>query len=104
MEAGIIRITDYKSYMKLFLFEYIGTAIFLLGINYSGGDAMVIASAIFIAAILTGRIGGAHFNGGVTLAVYIVEGKWRRNLPIAVTIWIADILGAYSGIGVACFL
>jgi glycerol uptake facilitator-like aquaporin len=104
MEDGIIRITDTRSYLKLFLFEYIGTAIFLLGINYSGGQGYIVASSIFIAAILTGRIGGAHFNGGVTLAVYIVEGKWRKNISIAGTVWIADILGAYTGIGVACFL
>ena len=60
----------------LAVFEFLGTAIFLLGINFSGGAGPIVALSLFIAAILTGRVGGAHFNGGVTLAVYIVEGKW----------------------------
>jgi glycerol uptake facilitator-like aquaporin len=88
----------------LAVFEFVGTAIFLLGINFSGGEPGIVALSIFIAAILTGRVGGAHFNGGVTLAVYIIEAKWSKNLPIAIIIWIADLLGAYAGIGIAALL
>jgi glycerol uptake facilitator-like aquaporin len=54
--------------------------------------------SLFIAAILTGRIGGGHFNAGVTVAIYIIEGKWVKNLITLIVIIIADILGAYTGI------
>ena len=40
-----------------------------------------------------GRIGGAHFNGSVTLTIYLLEGKWKENMPIAVTTAVADLLG-----------
>ena len=41
----------------------------------------------------------------VTLAVYIVEGRnWKKNIPIALTVIIADILGGYTGIAIACGL
>lgn len=42
---------------------------------------------------------------GVTIAVYIVEGrKWYWNFKIALCIIIADIMGAYTGISIACGL
>jgi glycerol uptake facilitator-like aquaporin len=60
---------------------------------------------LFIACILTARVGGGHFNMAVTLGVYIVEGKhWKRNIPIALTVIVADILGGYTGIAIACGL
>jgi hypothetical protein len=50
-------------------------------------------------------VGGGHFNMGVTLAVFIVEGKyWRKNILIALTVMIADIFGGYTGIAIACGL
>ena len=40
---------------------------------------------------------------GVTLAIFIVEYEhWRKNIKIALTVIIAGILGAYTGIAVAC--
>jgi glycerol uptake facilitator-like aquaporin len=91
--------------MWLALFEWLGTGLFLLGINYSEGQGWIIVTSLFIAAILTGRVGGGHFNMGVTVAVYIIEGRhWKKNFPIALTVIIADILGAYTGIAIACGL
>jgi len=64
-----------------------------------------VVTSLFIAIAVTGRVGGAHFNMGVTVAVYIVEYEhWKKNLPIAITVIIADLLGAYTGIGIACGL
>ena len=104
MEKGIIQVKEKKDLLWLAIFEFIGTAIFLLGINFSDGVSQIVALSIFIAAILTGRVGGAHFNAGVTIAVYIIEGKWRKNLPTAAVIITADIFGAYAGIGIAALL
>lgn len=93
-----------KDLLWLAIFEFVGTAIFLMGISFSNGASHIVALSLFIAAILTGRVGGAHFNGGVTLAVYIIERKWKQNILIAVVIWVVDILGAYTGIGLAALL
>jgi hypothetical protein len=104
MEPGTIEVKTLKDYLWLGLFEFIGSAIFLLGINFSEGNAGVVAFSLFIAVILCGRVGGGHYNGSVTLAIYMIERKWAKNLPIAVTIWIVDILGAYFGILLAASL
>ena len=50
-------------------------------------------AVIFMAGILTGRISGAHFNGAVTLTIYLIEGKWKENLPIAGVTALADFIG-----------
>jgi glycerol uptake facilitator-like aquaporin len=93
MESGIIA---QKSYIFLALYEFFGCMIALIGINCSGNSAIVCAMSIFIAATLTGRVSGGHFNGAVTLGVYLVEGKWCKNLPIASLVFICDLLGAYA--------
>jgi len=101
MEPGTIKIKGLKSYLWIALYEFLGTAIFLLGINFSDGNVAVVGLSLFIAAILSGRVGGGHYNAGVTIAIYLIERKWIKNLPIMVVIIIADILGAYTGILVA---
>jgi hypothetical protein len=103
MEQGIIKISDTRSYFWLATYEWLGTAIFLFGLNYAQGESALVVSSLFIAVMITGRVGGAHFNAAVTTAVYIMEiHNWKRNVKIALVIYISDILGAYTGIAVAC--
>ena len=104
MESGLIKIESKRDYLWLALYEFIGSTIFLLGINFSNGQGLIVGLSLFIACLITARIGGGHFNGGVTLAVYIIERKWKANLPIAVLVWIVDILGCYTGILIAAGL
>ena len=96
MEAGTLQVRNKKDLLWIALFEFLGTAIFLLGIQYTNqlsvapsplnpcpspngsSAASIVGTSIFIAAILTGRVGGGHFNMAVTTAVYIMEYKnWR---------------------------
>lgn len=64
------------------LLEGIGTAILFVAINFSDGDILVVATGVLTAAVLSGKLTGAHFNSAVTLAVLICEGfeKMRGNL------------------------
>jgi glycerol uptake facilitator-like aquaporin len=91
---------SYKDLMFMALYEFLGTFIALVGVNCAVNNAAVVGVGFFIAATMTGRVCGGHFNGAVTLAVYICEGKWRANLPIALLIAIVDLLGAYSAMAV----
>lgn len=96
MESGIIKKPKLKSYLFMALYEYIGMMIFLIGINCSTNDASVAALGLFIAATLTGRLSGGHFNMAITFAVYLVEAKWLQNLRIALAVMAIDIIGAFS--------
>ena len=77
MEQGLIKNPKLRSYLYMSLYEYIGCLLFLVGINCSQNDASVAALGLFIAATLTGRLSGGHFNMAVTLAVYTVEAKLK---------------------------
>ena len=68
------------------MLEGIGTAILFAAINFSDGNLLVVATGILTAAVLSGRLTGAHFNSALTLAVLIVEGfdKMRANLKLAI--------------------
>jgi len=66
------------------LLEGIGTAILFVAINFSDGNMLVVATGIFTAAVLSGKLTGAHFNSALTIAVLITEGfqKMRGNLKL----------------------
>lgn len=93
-----------KNLIFLSLYEFFGTFIALVGVNCAANNAAVVAVGFFIAATLTGRVCGGHFNAAVTLAVYICERKWIKNLPIALMIMIVDLLGAFTAMGVSLAL
>jgi len=82
------------------LYEFLGTFIALVGVNCAVNNAAVVGVGFFIAATLTGRVCGGHFNGAVTLAVYICEARWKENLPIALIIILVDLMGAYAAMAV----
>ena len=101
MEQGLINKPQIRSYIFMGLFEFLGCMFFLVGINCSQNDASVAALGLFIAATLTGRLSGGHFNMAVTLAVYIVEGKWSKNIKLALAIVFIDILGAFAAMAIS---
>ena len=104
MEQGLIKKPKLRSYLFMALFEYFGMVIFLVGINCSGNDASVVALGLFVAATLTGRLSGGHFNMAITCAVYVMEGKWRKNLPIALAVTAVDLLGAFTAMAISAGL
>lgn len=90
-----------KSLMFMALYEFLGTFIALVGVNCAVNNAAVVAIGFFIAATLTGRVCGGHFNAAVTLAVFICEGKWSRNIGIACLIMVVDLMGAYAAMAIS---
>jgi len=70
-----------------------------VAINFSEGDILVVATGILTAAVLSGKLTGAHFNTAVTVAVLIVEGfeKMRGNLKLTLVMIVSQFVGAYTG-------
>jgi len=96
MEQGLIKNPVLRSYLYMALYEFFGMVLFLTGINCSQNDASVAALGLFVAATLTGRLSGGHFNMAITFAVYVVEGKWLQNLTVGLSIVIIDIFAAFT--------
>ncbi|CDW91031.1 aquaporin-like protein [Stylonychia lemnae] len=101
MEAGILQLISRKSFIFLALYEFLGTFIALLSVNCAQNNSAVVGVGFFIAATLTGRVSGGHFNGAVTIAVYIIEGRWCKNLFVAFFVIVVDILAAFTAMAVA---
>lgn len=104
MEKGLIKKPKLRSYLFMALYEYFGMVLFLVGINCSGNDASVASLGLFVAATLTGRVSGGHFNMAITFAVYVMEGKFRKNFSIALIVMIIDILGAFTAMVISAGL
>ena len=104
MESGTIKLAEKKHYLFLAMYEFLGMIIFLVGINCSNNSSSVRALSLFIAATLTGRVCGGHFNMAVTFGVYLVEAKWRQNLFVALLVIVVDIVGAFLAMGIAILL
>jgi aquaporin Z len=51
--------------------EYIGTFFLILSIFASGGNPLVIGTALALVLLLVGSISGAHINPAVSLAMYM---------------------------------
>jgi glycerol uptake facilitator-like aquaporin len=88
-----------KELLSIGLLEAIGTAILLIAVNFSDGNPAIIITGILTGAILSGRLTGAHFNPGVTLAVMIAEDsrKFRGNLKLAGVMILSQLIGGYVG-------
>lgn len=84
------------------LYEAVGTAMLLISINWgaSGGYQPVCIAITVLAAIINlGPICGAHFNGAVTIAVFIQEiTNWRENILYCLVILLSQIVGASFGL------
>lgn len=81
------------------LYEAMGTATLLLAINWcSGANPYAIAITIFAAIVVFGSVSGAHFNPAVTIAVLIKNGNIAKDLPFAIMIIVAQIVGGFIGV------
>ena len=94
-----------KDLLTIGTLEAMGTAILLLAINFSGGNACVAVTGILTGAVLSGKLTGAHFNMALSLAVYIVEDekKKKSNLPLLFVLIISQLLGALFGQWISYF-
>ncbi len=54
-----------------YLLEYIGAFFFILVIFASGGNPIVIGSALALVVFLIGDLSGAHVNPAVSLSMYM---------------------------------
>lgn len=79
------------------LFEAVGTAILILGINMSGGNALCVGLFLLMGIAMLGPISGGHFNPAVSLGVLFKEGK-TENMGFFFLIMLSQVGGALAGV------
>jgi len=92
--------------LRKYVTEFVGTfgLVFTIGCAVIGKAALapLAIGAVLMALVYAGgHVSGAHYNPAVTLAVYL-----RGKLPAAEVLpyWIAQVLGALAGAGVARYV
>ena len=96
MEGQDIKSTGNK--LRVLFFEFLGVAGLMFTINISLGNAVSIGFYITCAAIICGGISGGHFNGAVSLAVFIKEKNYGKNIVMLLLFLVAQWVGAFFGV------
>ena len=90
-----------KIKLHVFICEMLGTMFLLFSINMQAGfgfGQFGIAFTIFAVILLFGDITGAHFNPGVTFAVWLAWPEKGKNFTFMLIILLASIIGAILGV------
>ena len=80
----------------------LGTAMLVLGYNFTSAGLAVCCN-LFVGILMASKVSGGMFNPAVTIAVYITDGTFKKNLQLIVMIILSQIIGAYFGIIYAHF-
>ncbi len=72
MEINNLEVKTKGDYFVLGVYEFIGTAMLTIAMNFAAGRADIMASGIFVAIVLTFKMTGSHLNGGISLGIYIL--------------------------------
>lgn len=88
MEASVPEIHSKLHLFRALIYEFIGTAVMVYAFNFSFTSYVGRAATFFTLWILSVSVSGAHFNPATTLAVYIAEGKYLRQLGRLLLYWL----------------
>ncbi len=76
---------DIKETLVICFYEFLGTAMLLLGYNFTmAGEA--VAFSLFVGILLAAKISGGMFNPAVTLACYLSSGAFFKNIILIILI------------------
>jgi len=88
-KSPLCRMISPRSYFA----EYVGTFFFILAIFASGGNPLIIASALALTIFLIADCSGGHVNPAVSLAMYMNGSLKGSDLAMYV---LAQLLGGVS--------
>lgn len=90
MEYGLPDIKHSKrAYVVLLIYEFIGSAMWVLAFNYTYNDYFSRAAVFFFTWIIASTVSGAHFNPAISLAVYLAQRKYKKLFGYLIAVWVA---------------
>jgi glycerol uptake facilitator-like aquaporin len=97
MEASVPEGKTFLHLARALVYEFIGSCIVVTSFNYTQASYMARAFGYFVMWVLAVSVSGAHFNPAVSLAVYIAEGKYGRQIGRLLLYWFVQLCGAFAG-------
>ena len=86
-----------KDYGFLFLYEFLGTFILFVAVNFSFGNPAIVLGGVFLSCVIAGRPTGSHINFGATIGIYVLEGRFKRNLKPLLVYFASGLCGGLCG-------
>ena len=83
---------------KVCLYEFIGTSFLVYAVLASGGNNIAVAFTVLTLIIVSGPVSGAHFNPAVSMGVWVMNKKWRHDLPLFFMILLSEFAGGLLGV------
>lgn len=80
------------------LVEFVATSFLVFAVLVSAGNPIAVAGTLFCLILASGPITGAHFNPAVTLAVFIWNRKFKKDLCFMLMIFVAEFAGGLLGV------
>ena len=87
MEASVPEGKSFLHLARALVYEFIGSCIVVTAFNFTMESYMARAFGYFVCWILAVSVSGAHFNPAVSLAVYLAEGKYARQIGRLLLYW-----------------
>lgn len=98
MEQSVPEYSTGRQLIRSLFYEFMGSALIVYAFNFTQASYIGRGYAYFIGWIICVSVSGAHFNPATSLAVYLVEGKYLRQLGRLLLYWLFQLMGAYAGI------
>jgi len=76
---------SFKDKMIICFYEFLGTAMLLLGYNFTSAG-LAVGFNLFVGILLAGKVSGGMFNPAVTLAVYTEQAKFLKEIQMVLLI------------------
>ena len=87
MEASIPERHTFLHLMRAAVYEFIGACITVTAFNFTQASYFGRAMGYFVGWLLAVSVSGAHFNPAVSLAVYLAEGKYGKQIGRLIIYW-----------------
>ena len=78
-------------------YECLGTSMLVLGYNFTN-TGLAVCFNLFVGIIICNKTSGGMFNPAVTIAIYLTEGTFLKDLQLILMIMCSQIFGGYLGI------
>lgn len=69
-------------------YELLGTMMLVLGYNFTSAG-LAVGFNLFVGILMSAKVSGGMFNPAVTIAVYLAEGTFLKNIVLIAMIWLS---------------
>jgi len=96
MEPDTIPASKCKNYVVVCAYEFIGTLIYLVAVNFTGYDPFNMAILLLLTYQFGESTSGAHFNPAISLMFYLISNDLQKNAKIFLLMTLSQVVGAFT--------